>query len=78
LELIAASWPAAEQARMLLDGLKEEYGFSGEHAAPGKDAVPPSAYSIHSLVTSSHYLQQPLPRQDEGNPAFKIGSHNTR
>jgi hypothetical protein len=36
LKLIAASWPAAEQAGMLLDGLREDYGFSSASAGLGK------------------------------------------
>ena len=34
LRYMAVSWPAAEQARLLLDGLRTDYGLSGTASVP--------------------------------------------
>lgn len=34
LRCMAVSWPAAEQARLLLDGLRTDYGLSGTSSVP--------------------------------------------
>ena len=66
LQLIAVSWPAAEQACMLLDGLREEYGFSSAGATLRKDELENTVFYDTSLRHSSTLTQQPLPGQSDG------------
>lgn len=54
MKLIAMSWPAAEQGRRLLEGLKAEYGFS--------PTVKPELSSSASTHSGYESLPPPQPQ----------------
>lgn len=71
LRFMAVSWPAAEQARLLLDGLRTDYGLSGTASVPQSPRMQAGDYSG---ATGIYDAVPPLPSGSGSGGGGAIGT----